>query len=510
MRLRLVGEWGCGQDSRQSQNHAQCECSPIVVVLREIRDTLRAMSGNSPALVRGGEGVVVPALGAGVSVDEAMTRWRDALSGEEKSIRTIDMYTNRVGQCAKWGGWNTVAQVSHESVLAFIAARKRNDHEGKPWDTGACRQAISACRSFGRFLGASGLVRPDPMMHLALPKKRAQRHKHPFTESEARGLVAASLARQARDKRAKGDAALVWATLFWTGLRHSEVQAPCKENPYGGLKWRDITLDGPFPGIWTDPRAIGNKSKTRDWLPLHPRLAELLRAHREMVMHRPEAPVFPIHPIRSTWAEDRARARLPEFDTDGRSLSIHATRATYCTWVGKLVLPEGLKDRLSRHHGNIAEWVYGERDREEMAAAIAQLPNIWPDLGGTRPTPPKKISTPPQNSVQALASANPIEYFHGGNQNDLHPPHKHDRTPGPAGCQISGSGSGFVVGARGPDGQLTDDGQPNPLTLISGLDLSRPDLVSTLKSFNLILNALASRASDKDRGDGHSAKDQSA
>lgn len=235
---------------------------------------------------------------------------------------------------------------------------------------------------------------------------------------------------------------------------------------------------------------------------MHLKLAELLRSHRELVMHRPEDPVFPIHPGRATWVEDRARAQLPAYDAEGRALSVHATRATFCTWVGKLTLPEGLKDRLSRHHGSIAEWVYGDRDKEEMAKAVAQLPNIWPDMGGGgRRFPQKKDFL-----AQGLATANPMGTFNVGTKN-VHPPSKTSRTPDPSLCQHSGSGSGVCGMAGGPEAFESDDGKPSPLaglrtqTLISGSELGAADLAATLKTLNWLVSTLASRASHQERGD---------
>lgn len=320
-----------------------------------------------------------PAVASAVSIDEAIARWRDVLAGEEKSVRTIEMYADRVRKLAAAQGWLTTAHVNYESTMAFFAARRRNDHGGKPWGNGACRQAMSAVRGFGRFLEQSGICERNPLGAIVLPKRSAQRHKHPFSAEEARLLLGASIRRSQRDKRANEYTPLIWATLFWTGLRHSEVQPPCRANPYGGLKWRDIVLDGPHPGIWTDPRWIGNKSKSRDWLPLHPRLALLLRDHSHAVASGNDLPVFPRHANRATWVDDRTSAGLPGVDADGRVLSVHAARATFCTWVGQLTLPEGLRDRLCRHDLGTSERVYTTRTRDEFAQAIAQLPDIWPE-----------------------------------------------------------------------------------------------------------------------------------
>lgn len=443
------------------------------------RPSVAASGGNADVSRK------APAPVVGVSMDEALARWRDLLSAEDKSVRTIEVYALRVGACAEAAGWRLVSDVSYESAMAFIAARKRNDHKGKAWDNGACRQAMTALRMFGKFLRATNLRTDSPLDNIALPKRRPQKHKHPFTEQEARSMIAASLARQSRDRRAKGNAALVWATLFYTGLRHSEVQAPCKANPYGGMKWRDVLLDGPCPGIWTDPKWLGNKRKTRDWLPIHPSLCWLLTQHREIVSHRPDDPVFPFWPVRSTWVDDRARARLPAYDDEGRALSVHATRASYSTWLGKLVLPEGLRERLTRHTMSITEKVYTTRGREEMAAAIGQLPDLWPEDCGKK--------------CEGLARGEPTGYSDVGEPHDSLTKQR-TRTPPPSGSPLWDGG-----GALGPLESPAPGSAVHGSSRIrkSGLQASKPELIAdTLESMNMLIRALASGGSERSPGDG--------
>lgn len=429
-----------------------------------------------------------------VSMDEALARWRDLLSAEDKSVRTIEVYSDRVKQCAAAAGWLNVSHVDYESAMAFIAARKRNDHKGKAWDNGACRQAMSCLRSFGKFLNSTGLRKPNPLDNISLPKRRVQKHKHPFTEQEARALIAASLARYTGDRRVRGHAPLVWACLFWTGLRHSEVQSPCKANPYGGLKWRDVLIDGEYPGIWTDPKWLGNKRKTRDWLPLHPQLHALLVAHRSEVPHKPDDPVFPNWPVRATWVDDRARARLPAYDDDGRALSVHATRATYSTWLGKLVLPEGLRETLTRHTASITEKVYTTRGRAEMAAAIGQLPNLWPE----------KV----KKNVEGTCTPRPNGYSDVGEPHD-HITTQRTRTPPPRGSPLE-DGGGALGPLESPAPGSAVHGSSDCIRKSGLEDLSFPLLAGALESMNMLIRALASGGSKRspDHGRAESEPDR--
>ena len=500
MALRLVG--GAGENEQFEQGPGQGCPGPktndfdrigrLVVALASALRDADCMSIGSP--ICSGEEVVraAPSVGA-VSIDEAKARWRDVMTAEGKSIRTIDCYCIRLEELAKHAGWNHIGHVRHEDLMTFLAHRMRGDHGGTPWGNGSCRSAISAIKHFGGFLKSiSGTNHFDGMK---LPKRRAQKHKHPYSVDEAKRQVLASFTRQQRDARAKGHPALFSAMLFWTGLRHSELQKPCKENVYGGLKWRDLMLDDQQPGIWTDPKWIGNKSKTRDWIPLFPRLATLLRAHRETVMHRPDDPVFPIFMTKPTWVDDRNRASLPSHDPEGRPLSIHATRATYCTWIGKLTLPEGLRDRLGRHHGSLYEWSCGERDKAEMAAAIEQLPDIWPDLGGGGGLEGSNPKSFPQ-STKPLDNQTPIGILDQATQYD-HPLHKHSDRPSPAGSLLRERASVVPADSRGGRDSVEPVKVPDPphLTLIRCSGLDQTTARQTLESLNLLIQILAPRGS---------------
>lgn len=173
--------------------------------------------------------------------------------------------------------------------------------------------------------------------------------------------------------------------------------------------------------------------------------------------------------------------------TVGRALSVHATRATFCTWIGALTLPEGLRDRLTRHELGIAERVYTVRDRAELTAAIMQLPCIWPDF-------------PPSNTIigssltDPNADGNLSPVTHGS-------PIEQRRSLPPAMCDsIHGSGERAHA-----EGRVEPVGSPSStLTLISVRDEQQLDAVIT------VLTAWASRklgpalpkgATDGDRGE---------
>lgn len=324
---------------------------------------------------------VVTGRRVAAKIADVVPEWLESLAGRGLSSSSIAVYRRGIRQIIEHQHWVTVDDASEQSFLSYLASRKRNDHCGRPWGVATCFQATIVVRGFGDYLRRSGHLPADPFTDLEVPQRKHTVHKHPLSTDEARRFLLASVLRHNRDTRAFGAAPLCWWLLFYTGLRHGEIMAANpKRNPYGGVKWRDLVLDTEYPGIWTDPKWLGNKSKTRDWLPLHPQLRDALVNYRPYVPSSPNDPVFPHHPVRKTFDMDRRGAGLPKADSDGRIYSVHSTRATYATWLGEAPgIPEGLRQRLVRHHENLTEQAYTTRTKADLATAISSLPLIWPE-----------------------------------------------------------------------------------------------------------------------------------
>lgn len=304
---------------------------------------------------------------ANESLDGIVSRWRDEMTARGVRPGSIQRMISTVERVAHSQGWKRAEHVDYTGAVAFLAARRRQD---KPWSGPTYDQAVSTLRTFGEFLRRSGLRHSNPLMDLQACGEQGEAGSRALTPEDARRILIASIDRHLKSRRAKGCAPLYWLTLFYTGLRYSEAEA---------MRWKDIDFTGETAFIYTDPKWKGNKGGRRDRIPLHPRLAEMLRAHRSTVPDSSSALVFPIVPSRRTWQLDRERAGIPERDGRNRPATPHSCRKSFCTWLDAMVIPRGLVSRLARHATTLTEAKYIDHDPAEEMKAIAGLPLIWPD-----------------------------------------------------------------------------------------------------------------------------------
>jgi integrase len=369
--LRLVGSEYADRLRDRADCGARSPISPtshadslILVALDRIATTLDRMASGFPAQVRAGDGV--PAPGGGVSIDEAVARWRDDLTARDCTAGSIDRMLSIVNRITECAGWSTSADVSYQSAVAFLAARRRQE---SPWSNATHDQAVSTLRTFGEFLRRSGVLLVNPLTDLQSVGALNPQGARALTVDQARALVACSIERHFESRRAKGCAPLYWTVLFLTGLRVSEAAS---------MQWSDLDLDSEHPCIWTDPKWCGNKAGRRDRIPLHPELLELLTKYRSSRMYRPGA-VLPMMPTVETWNHDRDAAGIPQRDGRKRKATRHSTRKSFITWLDALTIPRGLVSKLARHATTLAERVYVDHSDVMESEAIAQLGGVWPE-----------------------------------------------------------------------------------------------------------------------------------
>jgi integrase len=117
--------------------------------------------------------------------------------------------------------------------------------------------------------------------------------------------VQAKAMRKGRERR------LVYLLATWTGLRRNEIRQ---------LTWGDLHLDTIPARIAL--RAKTTKSKRADSLPVHPQLADELRAWRP-AQAQPTDRVFGTVPSMKCLRADLALAEIPGKDEAGRYVDLH-------------------------------------------------------------------------------------------------------------------------------------------------------------------------------------------
>ncbi|MDX6480319.1 MAG: hypothetical protein QOG85_829 [Gaiellaceae bacterium] len=182
-----------------------------------------------------------------------------------------------------------------------------------------------------------------------------------------------------------------------------------REGELSGLTWGMVHLDAPIPHIdiararrliRAKDEVLGPlKTKTsRRVLPLHPAAAAALREWRDDVdggialflgrLPLSGDPVFPSERPQDKGAfsrpraaeklrEDLGAAELGKTDAKGRSLTMHALRKSFGTWLRRAKVPEPIRKALMGHGANdVTEDFYTE-ELAEMAEAVSRIPLAW-------------------------------------------------------------------------------------------------------------------------------------
>jgi integrase len=363
----------------------------IVLALERIAATLDKMASGFPAQVRAGE-VAAPVAG-GVSIDEAVARWRDDLTARGCRPRSIDRMVSTVERVADYSGWSAAAHVDYTGAVAFLADRRRAD---PPWSGPTHDQAVSTLRTFGEFLRRCRVTPINTLEDLESCGEPGEQGPRALTPDEARRIIEASIDRHMESRRARGCAPLFWLHQFYTGLRYSESRS---------ARWSDYDLDAGM--IYTDPKWVGNKAKRRDTIPIRADMLELLIGHRDRVPHGPKDPVFPKVPNLATWHKEREAAGIPLLDPRKRRATIHSCRKSFCTWLDSQNIPRGVVSRLARHAVTLTERAYIDHSGGVDRQAVESLPQLWFPCGGvfsirTRKNLANRVDAADTPSVQAF------------------------------------------------------------------------------------------------------------
>jgi integrase len=154
----------------------------------------------------------------------------------------------------------------------------------------------------------------------------------------------------------------VYLALVYTGLRRGELRQ---------MTWADVD----FEAATIEVRAEVSKSAKAAVLPLHPRLAEMLRA-RKPKRAADTARWFSSLPNTKTFYRDLEAAGVLKLDAAGRILDVHALRGTLATQLARQGVPMPTVQRLLRHaHIETTAKYYTHLDLEDLRQGLNHLPS---------------------------------------------------------------------------------------------------------------------------------------
>lgn len=189
--------------------------------------------------------------------------------------------------------------------------------------------------------------------------------------------------------------AAVYCAAVLTGLRRNELRQ---------LIWDDVDFDQGLIRV----RAEVGKARRADVIPLHPDVAETLRAIRNPEA-KPLDRVFKTMPTAKTFNFDLRRAGIPKRDEADRVVDLHALRTTLGTELARQGIAPQLAQKIMRHSDYRITMEHSvSLGLAETAAALQKLPGVTNTSGtedkeaaqGIGEVPPptsRNPSTPQQN-----------------------------------------------------------------------------------------------------------------
>jgi len=226
---------------------------------------------------------------------------------------------------------------------------------------------LNAISAFLRWMEVNGRMAGHPLKHIRKVDVRGrQARRRAFTAEEFSRLIAVGSRHRP-----------LYLAAAYTGLRQGELLQ---------LIWHDLHLDEATPYLCA--RASTTKNRKEAILPLHPKLAEVLRQHRPGHA-QPEDAVFnaTAHPERPLF-RDMEKASIPKVDPGGRKLDFHSLRYTFATNLAKNGATQRVTQELMRHSDpKLTAQVYTDASQLPTSQAVHDLPWL-----GDAPPPPSGVN----------------------------------------------------------------------------------------------------------------------
>ncbi len=251
---------------------------------------------------------------------------------------------------------------------------------------------LTSMRSLLNWMVKQGRICFNPLRSLDLLPARDEkrRPRRALTDEEASRLVSGS-----------GERGLVYLVALTTGMRLGELQQ---------VEVRDIRLDDPSPKIAA--RAATTKNRKDAILPLHPGVAERLRAflagrNLDAEDKAFEALLCP----RRQFKRDLKAAGIPSKDVEGRIVDFHSLRYTFCTNLQRLNVPQRVLMMLMRHSDRrLSDHLYTDTSRlpADETVRLLTLPGGKPSYCPSQ-IPSQSLVPAGQNRSQAVTVSNALD-----------------------------------------------------------------------------------------------------
>lgn len=338
------------------------------------RTHLPATEGEPPQPIAGSLRIEPNAM------QKAVAAYVEDLGKRGKTAGTRTQFKTFCLRYARETGTTHPNAITYEAVSAWAAGQAK-------WSPSTRARALKIISLFTQFCLLARIIDRDPLVGARGHVSVEATGSRAATTEEARALIAQAAARVLTDNRAAArcNRAVYYGCLFLAGCRFDEPRR---------WRWRDIRLDAEIPHIlWRKGRDEGERmhknNRTRA-IALAPELVRALKLWREQLTEinskagklapiSPESLVFPSRPINITLSADRAAAGIPKLDYRDRAFTAHSARKWLATTLPACGAHEKMTDFVMRHTGR-TEFRYYDPPLAEQAAALSQLPALFPDF----------------------------------------------------------------------------------------------------------------------------------
>ena len=339
---------------------------------------------------RGRAGLTNPfAEHARTPLADHLADFRAHLEAKGNGERHVHDTTARVRAALIEGcGFRLIGDLSASRLAADLA-----DRRAEGLGVATSNHYLTACKGFTRWMVKDRRSSDDPFAHLSKLNADAdvRKERRDLCPVDFARVLDAAEAGPVRSGLTGPDRAMLYRTAAYTGLRASELASLTPRS-------FDFTADPPTVTV----EAACSKRRRRDVLPLHPDLADRLRAwFEELDRHRAaaDAPATlridgeqasePARLWPSNWATggkygaaamlrfDLEAAGVPYTDADGRDFDFHALRHQFITMLARSGVHPKDAQALARHSTiTLTMDRYTHVGLRDMGAAVASLPGM--------------------------------------------------------------------------------------------------------------------------------------
>ncbi len=320
-----------------------------------------------PAAVRGklAEFGLIADSGAGKSIADHLTDWKDSLLAKGTSEKHAELLHNRAKRILETCGvsvWSDINLHHVEMTLRDMRASKGEDDPGISHQTH--NFYVQALKQFGKWIVRNGRAMSSPFEHLhKLNVKTDRRHdRRVLTEKEIGLLLGSTASAEPRYGLSGHQRALLYRLALETGLRASEL--------------RSLTVSSfDFERLTVTVRAAYSKRRREDELPLRRDTADLLKA--ALSGKHPAAPAFSLpSPSKTTLLfQDDLKAAGVVYEVDGKYADFHALRHSFVSNVVKGGATVKEAQTLARHSTpGLTLGVYAHIGLNDIRRVIDGLP----------------------------------------------------------------------------------------------------------------------------------------